>query len=238
MSVPIVFGDAAVTSLAAGVNPLDATSVMAATGVLGILCVLIAETGLLVGFFLPGDSLLFTAGILAASHGALHLPLGWVLLAATAGALIGAQIGYWIGRTLGFTLLERAQRPALRRGVDRASEVVYRYGPAKAIVLSRFIPIVRTVMNPMAGMMRMPIGVFTLWQIVGGLIWSLGVTLAGYWLGSKITGIDTYLLPIIALVVTVSLIPVALEYRRMRQARRAETSATESDVVVPKSDAS
>ncbi len=118
MSAPIVFGDAAVSSLAAGVNPLDATSVIAATGVIGILCVLIAETGLLVGFFLPGDWLLFTAGILAASHGALHLPLGWVLLAATAGALIGAQIGYWIGRTLGIRLLERAQRPALRRGVE------------------------------------------------------------------------------------------------------------------------
>src|SRR6185312_12606361 len=106
MSAPTMFGDAT-TALAAGFNPLDATSVIAATGIIGILCVLIAETGLLVGFFLPGDSLLFTAGILAASHGALHLPLGWVLLAATAGALIGAQIGYWIGRTLGTRLLER-----------------------------------------------------------------------------------------------------------------------------------
>jgi len=232
-----MFGDAT-TALAAGFNPLDATSVIAATGIIGILCVLIAETGLLVGFFLPGDSLLFTAGILAASHGALHLPLGWVLLAATAGALIGAQIGYWIGRTLGTRLLERTNRPALRRGVDRVSEVVDRYGPAKAIVLARFIPVVRTVMNPMAGMMRIPLGLFTLWQIVGGLIWSLGVTLAGYWLGSKITGIDTYLLPIIALVVAVSLIPVALEYRRMRRADLAANPTRPADALAPSSDGS
>ena len=113
-----------------------------------------------------------------------------------------------------------------------------RYGPAKAIVLARFIPIVRTVMNPMAGVLAVPPRVFVPAQVAGGLGWTIGVILAGYWLGSRIPGIDTYLLPIIALVVAVSLIPVALEYRRMRRARRAETSATESDVVVPRSDAS
>ncbi len=238
MSAPTMIGDAAVATMAAGFNPLDATSVIAATGVIGILCVLIAETGLLVGFFLPGDSLLFTAGILAASHGALHLPLGWVLLAATAGALIGAQIGYWIGRTLGTRLLERTKRPALRHGVDRVTDVVQRYGPAKAIVLARFIPVVRTVMNPMAGMMRIPVGLFTLWQIVGGLIWSLGVTLSGYWLGSKITGIDRYLLPIIAVVVAVSLLPVVLEYRRMRTAGRGGTPAGPTDASVVNAESS
>jgi len=206
-------------TLASGFNPLDATSVIAATGLIGIFCVLVAETGLLVGFFLPGDSLLFSAGLLAASSGRLHLPLGWVLVVATAGALIGAQIGYWIGRTLGVRLLERTRRPALRRATDRVSEVIERYGPAKAIVLSRFIPVVRTVMNPMAGMIGIPIRVFTVWQIIGGLLWSLGVTLAGYWLGSRISGIDTYLLPIIAVVVAVSLIPVAVELLKMRRRR-------------------
>ena len=201
-------------------NPLSASSVIAATGLVGIFCVLVAETGLLVGFFLPGDSLLFTAGLLAATHGSLHLPLVGVLAVAAAGALIGAQLGFVIGRTLGSRLLERANRPALRRATDRVAEVVQRYGPAKAIVLARFIPVVRTVMNPMAGMIGISTRLFTSWQIVGGLVWSLGVTLAGFWLGSQISGIDTYLLPIIALVVAVSLIPVALELLRMRRSSR------------------
>lgn len=92
-----------------------------------------------------------------------------------------------------------------------------RYGPAKAIMLARFIPVVRTVMNPMAGVLAVPSRVFVPAQITGGLIWSVGVTLAGYWLGSKIPGIDAYLLPIIAVVVLVSLIPIALEIRRARR---------------------
>lgn len=209
------------TALAAGFNPLDASSLIAATGLIGIFVVLVAETGLLVGFFLPGDSLLFTAGLLAATHGVLHLPLAGVLVAAAAGALIGAQIGYWIGRTLGHRLLERAQRPALQRATARVTEVVERYGPAKAIVLARFIPIVRTVMNPMAGMIGISQRLFTTWQVLGGLLWSLGVTLLGFWLGSRITGIDKYLLPIIAVVVVLSLIPILLEVHKMRREKRA-----------------
>jgi membrane-associated protein len=204
------------SALAAGFDPLDATSVIAATGLIGIFCVLVAETGLLIGFFLPGDSLLFSAGLLAATHGALHLPLGWVLLVAAAGALVGAQIGYVIGRTLGARLLARTTRPALSRATGRVSEVLQRYGPAKAIVLARFIPVVRTVMNPMAGMLAIPVRMFTIWQVVGGVAWSVGVTMAGFWLGSSITGIDAYLLPIIAVVVVLSLIPVVLEIRKMR----------------------
>jgi membrane-associated protein len=88
-------------------------------------------------------------------------------------------------------------------------------------VLARFIPVVRTVMNPMAGMIGISTRLFTLWQIIGGLVWSLGVTMAGFWLGSQITGIDKYLLPIIAVVVVISLIPVALELRRMRREGRS-----------------
>ena len=91
----------------AAVNPLDATSIVAATGLIGIFCVLVAETGLLVGFFLPGDSLLFTAGLLAATQGPPQLPLGPLLAVAAAGALIGAQLGYVIGRRLGAGLLRR-----------------------------------------------------------------------------------------------------------------------------------
>ena len=205
-------------------NPLDATSIVAATGLIGIFCVLIAETGLLVGFFLPGDSLLFTAGLLAATQGGAQLPLGPLLAVAAAGALIGAQLGYLIGKRAGGTLLARTNRPAIHRGVGKAKEAIDRYGPGKAIVLARFIPIVRTVMNPMAGVLKVPVRTFTIAQVLGGLVWTVGVIMAGYWLGSKIPGIDTYLLPIIAVIILVSLIPVGLEIRKARRIGRTARS--------------
>ena len=139
------------------------------------------------------------------------------MLAAAAGAVLGAQVGYLIGARAGPALLDRADRPRLQGGVNRARASLERYGTGKAIVLARFIPVVRTVINPLAGTVGVPVGVFTLWQVVGGLVWSLGVTIAGYVLGSRIPGIDTYLLPIIAVVIVVSLIPLALEVLRSRR---------------------
>jgi len=163
--------------------------------------------------------LLFTAGLLCAVPltDPLHLSLPVVLLAAAAGAVLGAQVGYLIGVRAGPALLDRPDRPRLQGGVARARATLERYGTGKAIVLARFIPVVRTVLNPLAGTVGVPVGVFTLWQVVGGLVWSLGVTVAGYVLGSRIPGIDTYLLPIIAVVIVVSLIPLALEVLRSRR---------------------
>jgi len=200
-------------------NPLDPHSLLATFGPLGVAVVLFAETGLLIGFFLPGDSLLFTAGLLCAtsSGAALHLSLPWVLVAAAVGALLGAQTGYLIGRRAGPALLDRPGRPRLHAATTRAREVLDNYGAGKAIVLARFIPLVRTVLNPLAGALGVPARTFTLWQVAGGLLWSLGVTLAGYVLGSRIPSIDTYLLPIIAVIVLLSLIPVARELLRARR---------------------
>jgi membrane-associated protein len=205
------------------VNPLDASSVISSTGLIGIFLVLVAETGLLVGFFLPGDSLLFTAGLLAATSGSLHLPLPAVLAVSVVGALVGAQIGYWIGRTAGAKAVDRSDRPAIRRGTERVGEVIDRYGIAKAIVIARFIPVVRTVMNPMAGVLRVPVRQFTLWQVVGGVLWTVGVVIAGYFLGRHIPGIDQYLLPIIVVVVAISVIPIGVEFVRDRRRRRGGT---------------
>jgi len=200
-------------------NLLDPHSLLATLGAAGVFVILFAETGLLIGFFLPGDSLLFTAGLLCAVplSDPLHLSLPVVLLAAAAGAVLGAQVGYLIGVRAGPALLDRPDRPRLQAGVARARATLERYGTGKAIVLARFIPVVRTVLNPLAGTVGVPVGVFTLWQVVGGLVWSLGVTVAGYVLGSRIPGIDTYLLPIIAVVIVVSLIPLALEVLRSRR---------------------
>ncbi|MEV6112808.1 DedA family protein [Streptomyces sp. NPDC052109] len=204
------------------VNVLDAHSLLAAFGVLGVGVVLFAETGLLIGFFLPGDSLLFTAGLLCtgASDRGIHLSLGPLLVAAAVGALAGSQCGFLLGRKAGGALLARTRSAKLREGAQRAEELLERYGHAKAIVLARFVPVVRTVLNPMAGALGVPARTFTLWQVVGGLVWSLGLTLAGYALGSSIPNVDKYLLPVIALIVLVSLLPLAAEVLRSRRAAK------------------
>ena len=218
---------AAQFAVAQAVNVLDAGSLLSAFGALGVAVVLFAETGLLVGFFLPGDSLLFTAGLLCVggSHRSVHLSLPQVLVAAVVGALLGAQTGYWIGRRGGRALLARSRSRKLHEGAARAEELLGKYGHAKAVVLARFVPVVRTVLNPLAGALEVPVRVFTVWQVVGGLVWTIGLVLGGYALGSSIPNVDRYLLPLVALVVIASLTPLAIEARRAR-ARRASQGAS------------
>jgi membrane-associated protein len=212
-------------------NLLDPHSLLASAGVLGVFLILFAETGLLIGFFLPGDSLLFTAGLLCATgaHSAAHLSLPAVLVAAAAGALAGAEVGYLIGRQAGQALLERPGRPRLHAAVSRAGAYIERYGVRRAVVLARFIPVVRTVLNPLAGAIGIPVRLFTVWQVIGGLVWSAGVTLAGFALGSRISNIDHYLLPIIAVIVLVSLIPIAIELRHSRRRGDADDDQGRQD---------
>lgn len=213
------------TAHVVALNPLSSTSLLASLGALGVFLALFAETGLLIGFFLPGDSLLFTAGLLCAgtsTHKA-HLSLPLVLLAAAGGAIIGAQTGFLIGRKGGKPWLARTNKRFLRKGAERSEELLHRYGYGKAIVLARFIPVVRTVLNPMVGALDVEVRTFTVWQVVGGLIWSVGVTMLGYALGSTIgNNVDKYLLPIIAVIVILSFVPIAIEYFRNR--KRGSTS--------------
>ncbi|MFE2269941.1 DedA family protein [Streptomyces lavendulae] len=216
-------------SAALAVNLLDAHSLLATFGVIGIGVVMFAETGLLVGFFLPGDSLLFTAGLLCAGtadKGA-HLSLPGVLAAAVIGALAGAQCGYLIGRGAGPALLARGRSRKLHEGAARAEELLAKYGHAKAIVLARFVPVVRTVLNPLAGVLNIPARVFTVWQVAGGLLWTVGLVLAGYVLGSSIPNVDTYLLPIVGLIVAISLLPVAIEFLRSRRSGKHQNGTAQ-----------
>ncbi|MCC3767936.1 DedA family protein [Streptomyces sp. UNOC14_S4] len=209
------------------VNVLDASSLLSAFGALGVAVVLFAETGLLIGFFLPGDSLLFTAGLLArpGAHTGPHLDLAQVLAAAVVGALAGAQCGYVLGRRGGRALLERSGSKRLHEGAARAEELLGRYGHARAIVLARFVPVVRTVLNPLAGALGVAPRTFAVWQAAGGLVWTVGLVLAGCALGSAVPNVDRYLLPLVALVVLLSLLPLGLELLR---ARRANGPANES----------
>jgi membrane-associated protein len=211
--------------LVGALNVLSSSSLLTSLGALGVFLILFAETGLLIGFFLPGDSLLFTAGLLCTTSTThrVHLSLPVVIIAAIGGALLGAQTGFYIGRLGGRPLLERNRNRFLRQGAERSQALLERYGFGKAIVLGRFIPVVRTVLNPMVGALDVPTRTFTLWQVIGGLIWSVGVTVAGYAVGSSVPSIDTYLLPIIAVIVVVSLIPFGIElYRGARRAGRSD----------------
>jgi membrane-associated protein len=216
------------------VNLLDAGSLLSAYGWIGIGVVLFAETGLLIGFFLPGDTLLFTAGLLCTSAGAsahtkLSLPL--VLLAAVFGALAGAQTGHFLGSRGGRALLARSNNKHLHKGLARAEEILGRYGHAKAIVIARFIPVVRTVLNPLAGAVGVPARTFALWQVIGGAAWSGGLVIGGYLLGSSIPNVDKYLLPLVALIFLVSVFPVALEILRSR--KDAKSNDVAMNAVLP-----
>ena len=208
-------------------NLLDAGYLVRTAGTAGVIAIVFAETGLLAGFFFPGDSLLFTAGLFSSPgrhHGA-HLNLAIILPGVLIAAIAGAQVGYLIGRRIGPPLLRREDSRLFKHEyVERAQAYFDRQGP-KTILLARFIPVVRTFANPMAGVAGMDARTFTIFNVIGGFLWAGGVTLAGYELGDHITNVDRYLLPIIALIIVVSFIPVLLELTRSRRKRsRAEVS--------------
>ncbi|EIV91685.1 DedA family protein [Frankia sp. QA3] len=202
-------------------NILDPSSIVSSVGLLGLMVVIFAETGLFVGFFLPGDSLLFLAGAISASDAAAsgpHLHLPTVLLGVSVAASAGAQTGYLIGRRGGPRLFDRPNSRFFRQEyVEQARGVLDKYGFGKAVVLARFVPVVRTFMNPLAGVVRMPVRVFTTFNLIGGLLWAVGVTLLGYALGQTIP-IERYMIPTSLAIVVLSAIPVLREYRAHRRA--------------------
>lgn len=204
------------------VDPTSGASLLAAFGALAVLVVVFAESGLLVvGFFLPGDTLLFPAGVLCAGGGdsAAHLSLWQVLLCAAVGSIAGAQVGFLLGRHGGRAALARSRNERLKAAVGRSDELLRRYGYRKVIVIGRFIPLVRTVLSPLAGALKVPVRTFTLWQVVGGLAWSQSLVLAGYWLGNAVPGVERYLLLIVGLIVAVSLLPLLFEARGRSRSR-------------------
>ena len=201
------------------VELVDPEKLLAAFGTIGLFIVIFAESGLLVGFFLPGDSLLFTAGLLA-SQGKLNLPL--ILVGCFVAAVAGDQVGYLFGNRVGPALFRRPDSRFFKREhVARAQAYFDRHGP-KTIVLARFVPIVRTFAPIVAGVGDMTYRTFVTFNVVGGLLWAVGVTLLGYVLGEVIPDIDKYLLPAIALIIACSLVPMVLEILKGRRKARAE----------------
>ena len=192
---------------------IDLIGLIKTFGYLGIFTIVFAESGLFFGFFFPGDSLLFTAGLIA-SQGFLNI---WILVPLIIlGAILGDNVGYWFGAKVGPKIFTREDSFFFhKRHVERTHNFYLKYG-AKAIVLARFIPIVRTFTPILAGVGTMPYGTFLKWNIIGGVLWGAGVTLLSYFLGAVIPGIDRYLLPIVIGIIVASFLPIAFEFFKSR----------------------
>ncbi|MDO8576626.1 MAG: VTT domain-containing protein [bacterium] len=193
---------------------LNLASIIQFVGYPGLFTAVFLESGVFFGFFLPGASMLFTAGLLA-SQGIFNV---WILIPLlTLAAILGDNTGYWFGAKVGYRLFLRPDSRFFRQEhLKRAKEFYDRHG-FLAIVLARFIPIIRTFAPIVAGVVRMRYRVFVVYNIVGALLWASGVTFLGFYLGQKIPGIETYLTPIISVIIIVTCIPLVREYFRKRK---------------------
>lgn len=184
----------------------DLTTLIKTVGYLGVWGIVYAESGLLIGFFFPGDSLLFTAGFLA-SQGFFNITI--LTIGAFLGAVLGDSTGYAFGHKVGKRLFQRTDSVFFHKdNLEKAQQFYHKHGK-KTIILARFVPMVRTFAPIVAGMGDMEYRTFLTFNIIGGLLWAVGVTLAGYTLGNVIPDIDKYLLPIIGGIIIVSVAPNA-----------------------------
>lgn len=208
-------------------NLFDAHSIVAELGLIGILAIIFAETGLLIGLAFPGDSLLFIAGVAASGSGeailgTAHLPAALLFALAPVAAISGGEVGYWFGKKYGRKLFDRPDgRIFNHQKVASTEKWLLKYGTGKALVLARFVPFVRTLINPMCGVVGLDRKQFRIWNAVGAIIWTQLVIGLGFILGDVLKGsVDKYLLPVIALIVLVSLVPVVIEVIKEWQSKR------------------
>jgi membrane-associated protein len=207
---------AAPATLALGPSFLDPQWLISTFGLIGILAFVFAESGLLIGFFLPGDSLLFTTGLLVAGGRYLHQPLWLVCLLASAAAIAGDQAGYVFGRRFGPSLFRRPDsRWFKQENLAKAQDFFRRYGP-RSVVLARFVPIVRTFTPIVAGASRMHYRTFLLFNVVGAALWGCGVTVLGYFLG-QVPFVKSHIELILVGIVAVSVLPIGVELSRARR---------------------
>jgi membrane-associated protein len=187
-----------------------------------VCCIVFVETGFFVGFFLPGDSLLVTAGIFAAAG---VVPLRWLLLPVMLCAILGDQIGYWIGRTAGPALYRREDSFLFRRShLRRAHDFYQKYG-GRAVIFARFVPIVRTFCPPVAGAASMPYFRYLAFDVFGGVFWVGAIILGGFFLGRSVPNIGQRIHYVIAAVILVSVLPAIIGIFRTRRAIVSEPEA-------------
>lgn len=197
-------------------------SVGAIGGYILVTAIIFAECGLLVGFFLPGDSLLFAAGVLA-GQGLFNVWIVMPLLLAA--AIIGVSVGYAVGAGWGRRLFERQDSRFFKSENLVKAEAFYKKHGGKTIILARFIPIIRTFVPVVAGIGRMSYPKLIFYNVIGGVIWVVGLVGAGFWLGEKVSNIDKYLLPIIAIIIFLSILPGLIAMLKTPERRRGTWSA-------------
>ena len=193
-------------------------------GLLGVAAVVFAESGLLIGFFLPGDSLLFTAGLLA-HQGVLNINIHLMVILLFLAAAAGDSVGYMFGRRVGHKLFNRPNSLLFKReNIEKAEEFYNKHG-GKAIILARFIPVVRTFAPMVAGIARMDYKAFLLFNVLGALLWAVGITYLGYyagaWFESQGIEIDHYIIPIALVIIIVSVIPPVIHVLRGRSKKES-----------------
>jgi membrane-associated protein len=193
----------------------DVRGLVLAGGPVLVCLIVFVETGFFVGFFLPGDSLLVTAGVLSAAG---DIPLKWLLLPVMLCAIVGDQIGYWIGRGAGAALYRREDSFFFkRRHLQRAHDFYEKYG-GKTVILARFVPIIRTFCPPVAGAAAMRYSTYLLYDIFGGVLWVSTMILGGFFLGRSIPNISQRIHYVILAVVFLSLVPVFISFLNARRA--------------------
>jgi membrane-associated protein len=202
-----------------GFNLQDALIAAGPFAMIVIFAIVFAENGLFLGFFLPGDSLLFTAGFLASPAASSFLPLPVLLIGLLVCAIAGEAVGYWFGQRVGRRFFQREDSLLFhRKHLETAHEFYEKHG-ARAIILARFLPIVRTFVPIVAGIALMSYSRFMLYNVIGGVAWVCALTLFGYFVGGLIPGVDKYLELIVAAIILLSIAPTALHvYKENRTA--------------------
>lgn len=194
---------------------LDPVAIVQTGSYLGIALLVFAESGLLIGIFLPGDSLLFAAGLLAAGG---FLSVGPLMMVVIIAAILGDSVGYWFGSEIGERLFERKDSRFFKQEYLRRTELFYQKYGGRAVVLARFVPIVRTIAPILAGVSSMKYRVFLAYNMLGGFLWGMGMIALGYFLGSVIPDSEQYVLPLSLVIIAFSFIPIFLNLARGKKA--------------------
>lgn len=197
---------------------MELTHILPTIGYIGIFLIIFAESGLLIGFFLPGDSLLFTAGFLA-SQGVFDIT--WLTILCFIAAVTGDSVGYAFGRRVGRRLFHKKDSLLFSKSNLEKAEQFYEKHGKKTIVLARFVPVVRTFAPIVAGIGEMHYSTFIAYNVIGGVVWAIGLTIAGYFLGRLIPDVDKYLLPIVGFIIIASVLPSAWHILKDKKTRQS-----------------
>lgn len=194
---------------------LDPLAMIETGSYVGLAFLIFAESGLFIGIFLPGDSLLFAAGLLAASG---FFILGPLIIVVVAAAIIGDSVGYWFGSEVGSALFKRKDSRFFKQEYLQRTELFYRKYGGRAIVLARFVPVVRTIAPILAGVSSMKYRVFLSYNMLGGITWGAGMTVLGFFLGSILPNSEKYILPLSLVIVVVSFLPIFINLAHNKRA--------------------